>query len=172
MYGLATYEFHIAGSPEFIRKRHGVHALVAHGDTRDGLEDGPVLLAVKVVGLDLAADRDHGIGVDEEATEHRALGIQVLGRKSFDLGRHSGKTVRSRINGGVPLREHLRPLATVSCAGPRNRGAWGIESPQFTLARTAAVWTDPYVPRVPDKLRTSGIVHSYCRDNVGVKDVG
>ena len=67
--------------------------LTAIGERQRGPEDVAVALRVEVAGVQEVAHRQDGVGVDQQAAEHRLLGIEVMGQ---DAPRRRGRPERRR----------------------------------------------------------------------------
>ena len=163
---LAAHVGQRAVARQLVAQRDVVRLFVASGEGGNRGEDGPVGFAVEVVRPDLPGDAGYGLGVDEQAAEQGAFGVNVLGRKTVGGRSHGGQgqigppdeyfriATRERLAGG---REWLRNR-TVSDHGRLERlwahssdGRRGSNCPQNPQrpASTVAVLNPSISPERP-----------------------
>ena len=96
---LASHVGQRAVARQLVAEGDVVGFLVAGGEGGDRRKNRPVGFAVEVVRSDLAGDPGDGLGVDEQAAEQGAFGIDVLRRKAVGGRRHGGQSQRGPPDG-------------------------------------------------------------------------
>src|SRR5205085_6976254 len=85
---LAADGVEVAVALELCREGYRVAGLAAAVELEDGLVDEAVGFPVEVVGTEERRDFDDRVAVEEERTQHRLLGGDVVGYGPLDLLQH------------------------------------------------------------------------------------